>query len=198
MNSNIKPAMSIHDNKFLLARITRLFNRPKKSANAKNSLIATLLIVITGGVLSLCVNANTAPEKTVTLPNQNLPIAEAYAAAMAQVNQQCGVEEKLGTLKAQPGTKNFNVNNESLGCEAAIKRIKKSFFLDNLYIPEGTKRVDIYLQSQPVNKVLAEVNKQCGINESVPDTISSDLISLNFKQIDCVTVLQIIKEFEVP
>lgn len=196
MNSNLKPAMNIHNDKLLLNRITRLFNKPTKTSNAKNSLLATLLVVMTGGVVSLCVNANPGePEKTVILSSQAMPIATAYSTAIAQINQACGTNEKFTGVK-RAGTRFFNMSGEPMSCTDAIRLIKKSMVLDNIHIPDGTKKIDMFMTSRPIGKALADVNRQCGTSESIAANISNDLITLNFKEIDCISALQIIKDYE--
>lgn len=97
MNNNLKPALGIQGDKLLLNRITRLFAKPHKTASVKSTFLAMFLIIATGGVVSVCVNAQggsepatqvseAASDKLVTLEMNNKPLAD----VMAEVNKQCG------------------------------------------------------------------------------------------------------------
>jgi hypothetical protein len=97
MNNNLKPALGIQGDKLLLNRITRLFAKPHKTASVKSTVLAMFLIIATGGVVSVCVNAQggsepaaqvseAASDKLVTLEMNNKPLAD----VMAEVNKQCG------------------------------------------------------------------------------------------------------------
>lgn len=198
MNMNLKPAMTICGKKLLLSRVTRLFAKPQKVTNLKNSLLATLLIIMTGGVASLYVNADSnissSKEKTVTIKMEPLPTAEAFALAIAQVNQQCGTHVKLEPIKHNNGTKVLNM--ASMKCSHAIRRLTGEAALENIEVPKDGKVANLNINNQPVINAMAEVNKQCGTNATVPEDIRNELADFNFKDFPCEKMIRFIQTYK--
>jgi beta-lactamase regulating signal transducer with metallopeptidase domain len=197
MNTNLKSAMSINGNKLLLSRIIRLFTKPKKTTNARNSLLAALLIITTGGAVSLYANANSNSnnnvEKTVTVDLPVLPAADAYAQTIAQINQQCGTNVKLDPVKHPDSTRILNM--KSMKCSDAIRRVTQTLVIDNTEIKDDEKLANVAITNQPVINAMTEVNKQCGTNETVPEAIRNELASFNFKDMPCKKMIMFIQAY---
>lgn len=197
MNMNLKSAMNINGNKLLLSRVTRLFAKPQKTSSAKNSLLATLLVIATGGVVSLCVNADSSTsssvEKTVTVNMKPLPTAEAFAYVLAQINQQCGTDLKLEPIKHPVGNRILNM--ESMRCSNAIRRLKGDVAIENVEVPKNGKLVNMKMDNEPIFKVIDEVNKQCGTNATVSDEIRNELNSYNFQGMPCEKMIPFVQNY---
>lgn len=192
LNINQKPALSIHHDKLLLSRITRLFAKPKKSTRLKHSLLATILIVITGGVSSIYVNADNN-EKTISINMEAMPAAEAFTYAITQINLQCHTNEKLEPLKHSDGIRMFNMS--SVSCSSAIDRMKSLVALENIEVPKDGKLANININNQPVYKAMAEVNKQCATNAPVSEKIRDELASFSFVEIPCEKLILFIQSY---
>ncbi len=197
MNMNLKSAMNIHGNKLLLSRVTRLFAKPQKAKNVKNSLLATLLIIVTGGITSLYVNAegnnSSSEEKTVTIKMEPLPTLEAFAFVTAQINAQCGTNIKLNSIKNDNGTKFFNMT--AMKCSHAIRRLTGDAASVNAEVPKHGKSVDLNISNQPLYKAMDEVNKKCGTNATVPEDTRNELADFSFIDMPCEKMILFVQSY---
>ncbi|MBX9733109.1 MAG: M56 family metallopeptidase, partial [Chitinophagaceae bacterium] len=195
MNMNLKTAMSINGNKLLLTRVTRLFNQPQKATSVKSRLLATLLIIASGGVV-LCVNADNAnnEEKTVTLKMEKpLPTAEAFALAITQINQQCDTNVTLEPLKHNDGVKRFSMS--AMKCSHAIRKLTGAVAAENIEVPKNGNKVNFEMKNRSVADVMAEVNKQCGTDAKVPDAIRNEKSDFGFTDTPCEKVIIVLQNY---
>lgn len=117
MQLNQNTAMNITGNKFLLTRITRLFGNNAQATKSKYSLLASLLIMISGLILTLCANANPESEKTISLNVADVAVQE----VLLEVNKKCGSNE---TLAANANEK-ITLVLEDISCKQAIQLLKE-------------------------------------------------------------------------
>ena len=195
MNMNLKTAMSINGNKLLLTRVTRLFTQPQKATSVKSRLLATLLIIASGGVV-LCVNADNAnnEEKTVTLKMEKpLPTAEAFALAITEINQQCGTNVTLEPIKHKDGIKQFKM--DSMKCSHAIRRLTGMVAVENVDVPKNGKIATLKISHQPVANAIAEVNKQCGTKATVPENIRNELADFDLIEMPCEKMILFVQNY---
>lgn len=116
MSINQKPAMHITGNRLLLTRITRLFSNNAQVPKSKYSLLASLLIMISGLILTLCANAKPENEKTISLNVADVAVQE----VLLEVNKKCGSNE---TLAANANEK-ITLVLEDISCKQAIQLLK--------------------------------------------------------------------------
>jgi beta-lactamase regulating signal transducer with metallopeptidase domain len=198
MTLNVAPSLNIQGNKLLMSRITRLFAPRGQGSNPKNTLLATLVIVLAGGVGSLCVNASdesgVGSEKIISVKVENLPPSEAFAAAIAQVNEQCGTQVKIAPISNNEGVRMLNL--PAVTCANAIARLTGDAAIENVVIPPNGKRVNIKFDNHPVADVMAEVNKQCGTDATVAENMRDALVSFQFEDIPCEKIIPLIQNFK--
>ncbi|WP_310074408.1 M56 family metallopeptidase [Cellvibrio fibrivorans] len=116
MNINQRSAMNITGNKLLLTRITRLFNKKQRATKSRYSLVASLLIIFSSVVITVCAHAKPENEKTISLN-----VAEVAAQdVMREVNKKCGSNE---TLVANANEK-VTLVLEDISCKQAIQLLK--------------------------------------------------------------------------
>jgi hypothetical protein len=197
MSINVTPSLNIQGNKLLMSRITRLFAPRIPTSNAKNTLLATLIILLTGGVGSLYVNASdtsdVGSEKIISVKVENLPPSEAFAAAIAQVNEQCGTHVEIAPITNNDGVRMLNL--PAVTCANAIARLTGDAALENVVVPPNGKRVNIKLDNHPLADAMAEVNKQCGTHAEVTEAMRDELASFQFEDIPCEKVIPLIQNF---
>jgi beta-lactamase regulating signal transducer with metallopeptidase domain len=116
MHINQKTVMNITGNKLLLPRITRLFGNNAQATKSKYSLLASLLIMISGLILTLCANAKPENEKTISLNVADVAVQE----VLLEVNKKCGSNE---TLAANANEK-VTLVLEDISCKQAIQLLK--------------------------------------------------------------------------
>ncbi|MDO8342956.1 MAG: M56 family metallopeptidase [Cellvibrio sp.] len=116
MHINPKPAMNITGNKLLLTRITRLFNQHERVSKSRHSLLASLLIILSGIVITVCASAKPENDKTISLNVTKVAVQD----VMIQVNKKCGTNEVLVTKDNGEVT----LLLEDISCDAAIQLLK--------------------------------------------------------------------------
>jgi hypothetical protein len=116
MSINQKPAMHITGNRLLLTRITRLFNKNERTTKSRHSLVASLLIILSSVVVTVCANAKLENEKTISLNVADVAVQE----VLLEVNKKCGGNE---TLVANDNEK-ITLVLEDISCKQAISLLK--------------------------------------------------------------------------
>lgn len=116
MSINQKPAMQITGNKLLLTRITRLFNNNERATKSGYSVVASLLIILSSVVVTVCANAKPDNEKTISLNVAEVAVQE----VLVEVNKKCGSNE---TLAANANEK-ITLVLEDISCNKAIELLK--------------------------------------------------------------------------
>lgn len=118
MNINQKIAMNIINKKLLLQRITRLFNTRKDVPETKAGPIASLTILFTCLLLTICVNAapDSIDKKTISLDVTNTKAQE----VMQEINNKCGTNEVITPKNNDEVT----LLLEDITCKDAIKLLK--------------------------------------------------------------------------
>jgi beta-lactamase regulating signal transducer with metallopeptidase domain len=116
MSINQKPAMHITGNRLLLTRITRLFNKNERATKSSYSLVASLLIILSSVVVTVCANATPEKEKTISLNVADVAVQE----VLLEVNKKCGSNE---TLAANANEK-ITLVLEDISCKQAIQLLK--------------------------------------------------------------------------
>ena len=116
MSINQKPAMHITGNRLLLTRITRLFSNNAQVPKSKYGVLASLLIIISGLILTLCANAKPENEKAISLNVADVAVQE----VLLEVNKKCDSNE---TLAANANGK-ITLVLEDISCKQAIQLLK--------------------------------------------------------------------------
>lgn len=116
MHTNQKATMNITGNKLLLTRITRLFGNNAQAKKSTYSLLASVLIMISGLIFTLCANAKPENEKTISLNVADVAVQE----VLVKVNKKCGSNE---TLAANTNEK-ITLVLEDISCKQAIQLLK--------------------------------------------------------------------------
>lgn len=116
MSINQKPAMHITGNRLLLTRITRLFSNNAQVPKSKYGVLASLLIIISGLILTLCANAKPENEKAISLNVADVAVQE----VLLEVNKKCDSNE---TLAANANEK-ITLVLEDISCKQAIQLLK--------------------------------------------------------------------------
>ncbi|MDZ4262964.1 MAG: M56 family metallopeptidase [Pseudomonadota bacterium] len=116
MNINQKPAMNINGNKLLLTRITRLFNKHERVPKSRHSLLASLIIMLSSIVITVCANAKPENDKTISLNVTKVAVQD----VMTEVNKKCGTDEVLVTKRNGEVT----LLLEDISCDLAIQLLK--------------------------------------------------------------------------
>lgn len=116
MHTNQKATMNITGNALLLTRITRLFGNNAQVPKSKYGVLASLLIMISGLIFTLCANAKPENEKTISLNVANVAVQE----VLLEVNKKCDSNE---TLAANANEK-ITLVLEDISCKQAIRLLK--------------------------------------------------------------------------
>ena len=116
MQLNQKNAMNITGNKLLLSRITRLFGSKAQATKSKYGLLASVLIILSGLIITLCANANPTSDKKISLNVADVPVQE----ALFEVNKKCGSNEML----AANANEKITLVLEDISCQQAIGLLK--------------------------------------------------------------------------
>ena len=116
MQLNQKAAMNITGNKLLLNRITRLFDTSARTTKSNYSLLASVLILFSGLIITLCANANPTIDKKISLNVADMTVQE----VLLEVNKKCDSNE---TLTANANEK-ITLVLEDISCQQAIGLLK--------------------------------------------------------------------------
>lgn len=116
MSINQRSAMNITGNKLLLTRITRLFNKNDQATKSRYSLVASLLIILCGVVVTVCANAKPENDKTISLNVTKVAVQD----VMTEINKKCGTDEVLITKENGEVT----LLLKDISCDAAIQLLK--------------------------------------------------------------------------
>lgn len=118
MNTNQKIAMNINNRKLLLQRVTRLFETRKNESTIKAGSIASLAILLSGLLITICANAapDNIDKKTISLDVAKISAHE----VMKEVNKKCGTNEEL----AKKDNDEVTLVLEDITCTDAIKLLK--------------------------------------------------------------------------
>lgn len=116
MHINQKTTMNIMGNQLLLTRITRLFSNNAQAKKSRYSLLASLLILISGLIITLCANAKPENEKKISLNVADVEVQE----VLLEVNKKCGSSETLATIANEKVT----LILEDISCQQAVRLLK--------------------------------------------------------------------------
>lgn len=116
MRINKKSAMNITGNGLLLTRITRLFNKHERATKTRHRLMASLLIILSSVVITVCANAKPENDKTISLNVTKVGVLD----VMHEVNKKCGTDEVLIAKENDEVT----LLLEGISCDAAIQLLK--------------------------------------------------------------------------
>lgn len=116
MSINQKSAMHITGKKLLLTRITRLFNTPERATKSRHSLVASLLLILSCLVVTVCASAKPENEKTISLNVAKVAVQD----VMAEVNKKCDSNEMLSAQTNEEIT----LVLEDISCAKAIELLK--------------------------------------------------------------------------
>lgn len=185
MNINQKPAMNITGNKLLLTRITRLFTKQEHATSSKNSFLATLLIVFTSLIVTVCVNAtpNNAADKIISIDIDQAPIQE----VMAEANKKCGTNEQV---VSSTNSDKITLHVEDIECSKVIGMIK------SFAATSKEQQVSIKLDNLPLKEAMEKVNQKCGTSEVVSEKNSQEKVSFKFEEMSCESIMIMMKDFD--
>lgn len=185
MNINSKSAMNITGNKLLLTRVTRLFTKQEHTTNSKNSFLATLLILFTSLIVTVCVNAtpNNAADKIISIDIDQAPIQE----VMAEANKKCGTNEQV---VSSTNSDKITLHVEDIECSKIMGMIK------SFAATPKEQQVSIKFDNLSLKEAMAIVNQQCGTSETVSEENSQEKISFKFQEMSCETIMMMMKDFD--
>lgn len=116
MQLNQKTAMNITGNRLLLTRITRLFGNNTQATKSNYSLLASVLILLSGLIITLCASANPTSDKKISLNVADVTVQE----VLLEVNKKCGSNETL----AANASEKITLVLEDISCKQAIRLLK--------------------------------------------------------------------------
>lgn len=116
MQLNQKTAMNITGKKLLLTRITRMFGNNTQATKSNYSLLTSVLILLSGLIITLCANANPTSDKKISLNVADITVQE----VLFEVNKKCSSNETLATN----ANEKITLVLEDISCKQAIQLLK--------------------------------------------------------------------------